>query len=173
MDETFTIALGAERRRIGSSASVSRTTASKLSSIVRRTFSQPPSSSPNAALQPAPALFTSRCKRALGLDALAHAGGGVVLCHVERQRRGVAQLAGQRLEPVGAASYQQQPPAVAVEPLGGGLADARGRTGDERDLHGSIASTSAAASRAMRERGTTRSTPAASAWRRTSCSTCE
>jgi hypothetical protein len=36
---TFTTALGAEARSSGSSASVRRTTASKLTSIVRRTFS--------------------------------------------------------------------------------------------------------------------------------------
>jgi hypothetical protein len=43
---TFTIALGALDRSSGSSASVSRTTASKFSSIVLRTFSRP--ASPNA-----------------------------------------------------------------------------------------------------------------------------
>ena len=36
---TLTTALGADARSTGSSASVSRTTASKFSSIVRRTFS--------------------------------------------------------------------------------------------------------------------------------------
>ena len=58
---TFTIALGADSCSSGSSASVSRTTASKFTSIVRRTFSQPPS--PNGARHAAPALFTSRSRR--------------------------------------------------------------------------------------------------------------
>jgi hypothetical protein len=39
IDETFTIALGAAARTAGRSASVRRTTASKFSSIVLRTFS--------------------------------------------------------------------------------------------------------------------------------------
>ena len=58
---TFTIELGADSRSSGSSASVRRTTASKFTAIVRRTFSQPPSA--NLARQAAPALFTSRSSR--------------------------------------------------------------------------------------------------------------
>jgi hypothetical protein len=58
--ETLTIALGADSRSSGSSASVSRTTASKLIAIVLRTFSQPPSA--KRARHDAPALFTSTCR---------------------------------------------------------------------------------------------------------------
>ena len=117
-------------------------------------------------------------QRALPLGALAHPRGRIGLGQVEGQRLGVAQLAGQLLEPVGAARHQQQLPAVAVEATRCGLADARRGAGDHRELSGAVAhpnieSTSWAPSRAMRERGTTFVTPAASAASRTSCSTCE
>ena len=56
--DTLTIALGADRRSSGSSASVVRTAASKFSSIVRLTLACPPSA--NVARQEAPALLTSR-----------------------------------------------------------------------------------------------------------------
>ena len=59
--DTFTIALGAELRSSGSSSSVMRTTASKFTSIVRFTFSWPPSA--KVARQAAPALLTSRLSR--------------------------------------------------------------------------------------------------------------
>ena len=59
--ETLTIALGAHSRNSGSSASVRRTGASKLSSIVRCTLAYPPS--PNGARQAAPALLTSSVRR--------------------------------------------------------------------------------------------------------------
>ena len=58
---TLTIEAGAEARRAGSSASVRRTTASKLSSMWRWTFSWPPSAKPPR--QEAPALLTSRVSR--------------------------------------------------------------------------------------------------------------
>src|SRR6185503_6893466 len=58
---TLTIELGAERRRIGSSASVSRSVASKFSFMWRSTPVQPCSA--KLPRQAAPALFTSRSSR--------------------------------------------------------------------------------------------------------------
>jgi hypothetical protein len=58
---TLTIALGAEARSSGSSASTSRTWASKLSSIVLRTSACPVAA--NVPRPPAPALLTSRSSR--------------------------------------------------------------------------------------------------------------
>ena len=81
------------------------------------------------------------------------------------------QLGRERLQPIFPARDDQDAPAVAVEPPRGRLADAARRTGDDGGPHrASTLSTSAAVSRAMRERGTTTSKPASSARRRVSTS---
>ena len=113
-------------------------------------------------------LFGSKVEGAL------RAAGHEVTRYDSHDRARAAAREAEVLEAVRTAGDEDEPPAVAVEPPGRRLADPARRSGDQRCLHdASSPSTRAAPSRFMRERGTTRSKPASSARRRTSCSTCE
>ena len=84
---TLTIALGAEARSSGSSASVRRTCASKLISIVRRTFSQPPSAKRGAPGRAGVVDEQVQAPVAL-LDVVADARRGVLVGEVDGDPRG-------------------------------------------------------------------------------------
>ena len=103
---TLTIPLGAERRSSGSRASVSRTWASKLVAMTRRTSAQPPS----AKLPAADAGVVDQQVQApvLGLDPLGDQRRGRLLDQVGGDHGGPAQLGGQRLQPFAAPGHQHQ-----------------------------------------------------------------
>ncbi len=121
MLETLTIALGAETRSAGSSASVRRTTASKLTAIVRRTFSQPTSAN-----RPPPGgagVVDEQVEAAVvalrdGVrDACRRIVGGQV--DGEPARAALAKLAGQGGEAVLATGHEQDVRGVLADEGGG------------------------------------------------------
>ena len=129
------MALGAEARSSGSSASVSLTWASKLIAIVRRTFS-------------IAAVGEARAPRGAGVvdeqveppvaleHVLADARGRVLVEQVDGEEADalLAQLERERAQALLAAGDEhERGGGLAREPAGGGLADAAGGAGDEHD----------------------------------------
>ena len=133
----LTIALGADARSSGSSASVSRSCASKFSAIVRRASSAPVSA--NVPRPPAPALLTSRSRRPPWCSSRwrgrararpRRAGRG----RARSPRRAATPRALQPLRP--ARDEHEREPGLPGEPARGGLAQPAGGSGDQRDGHG-------------------------------------
>ena len=146
---TFTIDDGAERRRIGSSACVSRSVASKFSFMCFSTPSQPIVGE-RAAPRRAGVVDQQVEPAVLGLDRLRDPVGRVVVGQVDRHDGRAAELVGERAQPVLAPRDQHELRAVAREPARGCLADPARGACDERD-HAAILC--AAAQRARVEHG--------------------
>src|SRR5207248_2072958 len=103
----------------------------------------------------------------LPVNPRAHLPRRVLVREIERQVRR-ADVARELREAVLAPGDEQQLPAFPREQARRGLADAARGAGHDGVLHASTFSTTAAVSRAMRDRGTTTSNPACSARRRVS-----
>ena len=97
----------------------------------------------NGASSITPALLTRMsAPPELALHALGSRDDRVAVGHVGLDRqRAVAELAGQRLDAVGAAGQQRDAVAVGGQRARRGLADARGRAGDDRDAAGAVVGT--------------------------------
>ncbi len=107
---------------MGSSASVSRTTASKLSSIVRLTFSHP--ASPKVPRHAASALLTSGVEVVVMLAHVGEDAPRIGLGEVHSDPgRGHAERIGQRGEPISRRDEHELGAGLASEAAGGRLAD--------------------------------------------------